>query len=276
MHWINTRNAASGRLIRTPADRPSQLAQFVDQIMSDTTIYRDGDVSYWENYLKGRPKYSQKFFDTIFAYHKKHGGDWGVSYDVGTGAGQAASLFAPKFKTVIGSDMEESQIRVAATRLAHVQNLEFIHSRAERLSDRFPGHSADLVAVSEALPLMDVREVLQSAATLLKPGGTFAAWYYGRPLFVCDASDELDVGCNDAYSNLVDAIYRDIVPHVLEFMPKAKLQVLMEHQASGLADVELPQELFEDVHRHTWNDDIGSMSFVSSLPAIGLDDNWTK
>ncbi|KAJ7230933.1 hypothetical protein C8J57DRAFT_1251495 [Mycena rebaudengoi] len=68
-----------------------------------------------------------------------------------------------------------------------------------------PG-SLDLITVAEAIALMDMPTALDAFAKVLKPGGTIALWFYGRPHFVSaeGKTAPLDVAANKAYLALAD------------------------------------------------------------------------
>ena len=56
-------------------------------------------------------------------------------------------------------------------------------SSTERLSALHDPASGDLVAAAECMPLFDAPSALASFAHSLRPGGTSAIWFYGRPAF---------------------------------------------------------------------------------------------
>lgn len=50
---------------------------------------------------------------------------------------------------------------------------------------------ADFVAVAECIPSMDAEQAMTGFAKLLRPGGTVAIRFYGRPIFADEKSQDL-------------------------------------------------------------------------------------
>ena len=104
----------------------------------------------------------------------------------GSGAGQAAAELASRIKHVIASDIEIDHLNVTRSRLKQLsieQRISYTLSRGEDLVTKHPSQSANMIATPEAIALMDPVAALSSFATVLKPGGTLATCFYGRPTF---------------------------------------------------------------------------------------------
>lgn len=177
----------------------------------------DYNEKYWTDYLAARPEYSQDFYEFICDYHREQYGQWALAHDVGTGPGQVAAQLTKYFDRVIASDNNESHLTVALHRLGplattgHDQVSARVHltqSTAEALAANFPANSADLVTAAECLPLLDADKALASFHTLLKPRGTLAIWFYGRPIF---AEPAYAPRCQPLYDAIVDRAYAKVI-----------------------------------------------------------------
>ncbi|KAI9048780.1 hypothetical protein LZ554_007611 [Drepanopeziza brunnea f. sp. 'monogermtubi'] len=144
----------------------------------------------WDQYVKHRPAYRAPFWARIYDYHASHGsGHFGVAHDVGAGAGIASQELASRFRTVIVSDPNEDYIRAAAARLTassspHLglpkeERFTFLRESGEQSSVRTG--TVDVLVVCEAIHFMDIDRAMREFARQLKPGGTLAISYYGRP-----------------------------------------------------------------------------------------------
>ncbi|KAL8911961.1 MAG: hypothetical protein Q9171_002937 [Xanthocarpia ochracea] len=144
------------------------------------------DHEFWDAYVSTRPNYSQSFYKIIHGYHSSHSSSHTLAHDVGCGAGQVAAELTQNYAHVAVSDAEADHVGAAKSRLTNgydAARISYTHSKAEDLSSHHPPASADLIAVAEAVVLMDRDTGLQSFARILRPGGTLAAWFYGRPSF---------------------------------------------------------------------------------------------
>lgn len=144
------------------------------------------DHEFWDAYVSSRPNYSQPFYEIIYHYHSAHSSSYDLAHDVGCGAGQVTVELAQHYAHVVASDTDADHLAVAKGRLApdfDESRVSYTHSKAEDLAFHHPKASADLVAAAEAVVLMDRDSGLRSFAEVLKPGGTLAVWFYGRPTF---------------------------------------------------------------------------------------------
>ena len=145
-----------------------------------------GDSFDWSTYLAARPVYTESnFYDQIFAYHKSRGNGWTLAHDVGTGPGNVAHDLSHHFDHIQASDPSIAHFDEAKHRLGD-RNVTIVESRGETLLEKTDAElhgKADLVAVAETIALMEPVRALENFAGLLKPGGTLAVWFYGRPVF---------------------------------------------------------------------------------------------
>ncbi|KAL9597701.1 MAG: hypothetical protein Q9219_004958 [cf. Caloplaca sp. 3 TL-2023] len=144
------------------------------------------DHEFWDAYVSTRPNYSEPFYKIIHDYHAAHSSSHDIAHDVGCGAGQVAAQLAKKYDHVVASDIDSAHVTVAKNRLSPdypEPRISYTYAKAEDLSSHHAPASADMIAAAEAVVLMDRDAGLQSFARVLKPGGTLAAWFYGRPTF---------------------------------------------------------------------------------------------
>jgi len=144
------------------------------------------DTEFWDAYVSSRPMYSQSFYERMYEHHAAHSTSFAVAHDVGCGAGQVAAELASHFDHVVASDNIAHHLAVAKARLTPLfdaSRISYAHCTGEDLASHHKPASADMVAAAEAMVLMDADAGLRSFATVLKPGGTLATWFYGRPTF---------------------------------------------------------------------------------------------
>ena len=129
------------------------------------------------HYADSRPTYPPDLFDWLATQCPEHTLVW----DCGTGSGQAAVALAPYFDHVIATDASPAQ-------LDHAQphpKVQYRHVPAE--DSGLDEQSVDLITVAQALHWFDFPKFFTEVLRVLKPGGLFAAWSYGR-LDVADAA----------------------------------------------------------------------------------------
>lgn len=146
------------------------------------------DAAYWDTYLTARPKYSPAFYDLIYRYHASKGsGGLSIVHDVGAGPGQVAAAVASRVDMIHLSDVNEKHLDVARHYLSRIPKslakASFTTCSGTTLREHFPQGEADLLLCGESFALMDVDAALDNFAQVLKPRGTLAIWYYGRPMF---------------------------------------------------------------------------------------------
>lgn len=228
----------------------------------------DATVIDWSNYLFARPDYNKSsFYDMLYDYHSRHGGEWGTAYDIGCGPGQVAAELATRFARVRGSDRSEHIVETARRAYHDRPNLAFETCLAEDAAKPAVGDtedrvsSADLVTVAECIPILDTAAAMNAFATLLQPGGTLAVWFYGGPIYVAPEEGGADPACVAA----VEALHRTITDRSLdEFRPFAGTSWEQGHTkvSTSLDCIEFDPALWRDVHRIKWNTEDRTMNFT--------------
>ncbi|KAF2201581.1 S-adenosyl-L-methionine-dependent methyltransferase [Delitschia confertaspora ATCC 74209] len=214
------------------------------------------DVGFWRAYVAGRPTPTEDFFRLINEYHKSHGNpQFRVAHDVGTGPGNIAERLAPYYEHVVGSDVNESALAAAPSLVPfqYLNRMTFVKSPAEGLaSGVVPSEvgvgKTDLITVSECIPLLDTQKALEAFHALLKPGGTLAIYFYGRPVFT------------DGDAKMCDEIYDKIATRICQFnLPMKDTPGFpfhlrgVEALESWLDNIPIPAEQWTGVQRHKWN-----------------------
>ncbi|KAI9687410.1 MAG: hypothetical protein M1820_010464 [Bogoriella megaspora] len=215
--------------------------------------------SYWDIYLAHRPTYSPSFYEIIYNYHRDIGNNsWHLAKDIGTGPGNVAAILSPKFDKIHASDPGATHVEVAKERLARdgIQNVNVYQSTAEKLLSAgvTKPNTVDLLAVAEAMPLMDARTSLDSFAQITAKGGTLAIWFYGRPIFVDPLTGGVETTraarCQRIFDEICIRAYSRIRP-----MKGTHWEVASSTLFSWLDNVELPEDTWGKVRRYKWNAD---------------------
>lgn len=212
------------------------------------------DEAYWESYLQARPKYSNgNFYSKVLGYHDTHSRRYLVAHDVGTGPGQVAAVLSDRFEKVIASDVNQTHLDVCKRRNATGKgNISSILCAGEEISSHVPAKSADAVFSGEALALMDTERALSAFAKILKPNGTLAVWYYGRPIF-------RNTNCQAIYDKIVNTLFGAIIkgggPDKTEQWKRTT-----DIMASWFDNIRFEEWEWKDVERYKWNTD-GKMTF---------------
>lgn len=231
------------------------------------------DTQWWDAYGKARPQYSHVYWDTLYTYHDRRGGEdsgdghYSLSHDIGCGPGNIARTLAQRFARVVASDVSSTGLKAASSLLSPnvLQKTSLVRVPAEEwtsvASDTLKinpidgsaplpsrlDRAADLVLYSECIPMMDAELAVASAAQLLKPGGTLAISFYGRLTF---GDDERGRRCQEAHDRLINTIMHVGNPPKGgdEFFKRSA-----QAMASKLDNIGLPEDKWEDVERHKWN-----------------------
>ncbi|KAJ8126822.1 hypothetical protein O1611_g6816 [Lasiodiplodia mahajangana] len=151
----------------------------------------DNGNAFWRAYIANRPSPPESFLQLIYSYHKENGDPrTAVAHDVGTGPGNIAQRLLPYFDYVVGSDVADDALNMARVLIppTDLSRMAFVRSPAEELvAASLPKHAGlgetDLLLVSECIPLLDAPRALEAFHTMLRPGGTLAIYFYGRPIF---------------------------------------------------------------------------------------------
>lgn len=225
---------------------------------------------YWEDYLTVRPDYTEDdFYASLLQYHRSHRGqslpDKAIAHDVGTGPGQVAAVLSGHFDAIVASDLNESHLAIAQKRLARsldsaaLARVAFERLAAEDVHSTHEPGSAAFVAVGETIPLLDHAKALHSWATILRPGGTLAIWFYGRPHFA--AGEGYDAAaCQRIYDKIADAMFAKHIKNGSGPAHKAGWKRATDCMSSFLDNVDLDPEQWTNVQRRKWNSDC-KMSF---------------
>jgi SAM-dependent methyltransferase len=220
------------------------------------------DAGFWRQYIASRPSPSEAFFRVIQEYHEAHGDpSTAIAHDVGTGPGNIAERLLEYYDHVVGSDVNQQALAAAPFLVSPelVPRLTLVHSPAESLADAGVIDSGvggrgttDLVTVSECIPLLDAPRALAAFRTLLRPRGTLAIYFYGRPIFTG--------GPDPAH---LDALYDRLATRICSFLlPFKGTPGFPIHQRAGeamfsqLDSIALPSQEWADVVRYKWNADI--------------------
>lgn len=135
------------------------------------------------HYHSVRPTYPRSLFQAIMSYHKV-GRE--LVLDVGCGTGKATFPMTEYFDTVIGVDPSSKMLEIARRekKMLGKRQVEFTCISGEALSDSFEPKSVDMVVAAESIHWCNRDKLYKQVAQVLKPGGTFAFWFYVQPLFV--------------------------------------------------------------------------------------------
>lgn len=222
----------------------------------------NGGPDFWKEYVDARPHPTDDFFDLIHAYHTVHGDPRSrVAHDVGTGPGNIAVKLLRHFDHVVGSDVNEKALAAAPALISvdKLKRMTLVVSPAEQLpSAVMPEHvgkgQTDLVVVSECIPLLDVPSALEAFSTMLRPGGTLAIYFYGRPIFTGDDAD----GLNEMYDRVATRLCQLQWP--IKGTPGFTFHARsLEALSSSLDNVAIPSDAWESVERYKWNPDFSLM-----------------
>jgi SAM-dependent methyltransferase len=225
---------------------------------------------YWEDYLTARPDYTQNgFYASMLQYHRSRQGQSlpgkSIAHDVGTGPGQVAAALSGHFDAIVASDLNQSHLTIAQKRLARsldsatLAKISYERLAAEDVHTTHAAGSAAFVAVGETMPLLDHAKAIHSWATLLRPSGTLAIWFYGRPHFVAGEGYDAEA-CQQIYDTIADAMFAKYIKNGSGPAHTAGWKRATDCMSSFLDNVDLDPENWTDVQRWKWNSDC-EMSF---------------
>lgn len=139
-----------------------------------------------QTYATNRLDYDPSVYQAVLDAHKLNDGQLGTLVDVGCGPGFAARALAPYFDTVIGLDPSKGMVEAAKSMGGVTQSskpIRFEVSTAEDLGQHLEpavaDSSVDLITASNAAHWFDLQNFWETAARVLKPGGTVAIWTSG-------------------------------------------------------------------------------------------------
>lgn len=228
-------------------------------------VASDSEDEYWKSYEATRPNYRDSgFFDIIYSYHLSKGAStaFNVAHDVGCGSGVVASHLATRFAHVIASDNNCSSLDAARRFLATTLLASKFSSSlctGEDLAKHHAPQSADFIGAAECLPLMDADAALEAFATVLKPGGTLAIWFYGRPHF---SEPEFARICQPLFDSIMDRAFSKVING---FGPErtASWKRTASAMASWLDYLDFPTGSWEKVQRWKWNSKSAALGFFT-------------
>lgn len=208
-------------------------------IQKGDNVYNLGQ-DFWEKYIIGRPAIPQTFFDLIFKYHSDHNGRFDVAHEVGAGVGVHSPRLAKRFMHILVSDVIDSNVQIAKTRLQGSYN--FKTSSLEDCID-LPAESVDLVFASTMMHFTRVDDAIKAVHHQLKPGGTFAAGLYGTYALH-------DVEMQKIWCQIVLWICDNIIQ---KYGLSDHGKTILQNEASGLDSVGLPEKWFSPAMRYDYN-----------------------
>ncbi|MCJ1374634.1 hypothetical protein MMC20_005866 [Loxospora ochrophaea] len=225
------------------------------------------DSAFWDAYVSTRPNYSPSFYGLMYAHHAAHSSSFAVAHDVGCGAGQVAAELTSRFAHVVASDNNDTHLTVARRRLAASGNsrVSYTLSKGEDLASKHPSSSVDMIAAAECMVLMDSDEGLASFAKLLKPGGTLATWFYGRPTF---SEPAYAAKCQPLLDEIMVRNWRKVIQGSGPAR-QSGFKRAADGMASWLDYVQFSPEIWTDVKRIKWNPQ-GTLPFFGK-EACGFD-----
>lgn len=215
---------------------------------TDSSLFDGGADFDWTRYTTNRPVYSPAFHDRIWDYHRSHSNHWTLAHDVGTGPGNVASVLSTRFDKVTASDPSGFHVAVAQRHLS-ASNVTVEQCRAEDLVTLMGPDShgkADLITLAECIPLIDAEEAFSGFAKVLRPGGTLAIWFYGKPIFAAKGQER----SQRIYDQIAGKAFSRIFP-----IKDTIWQHAFTVMASWLDCIGFPREDWTDVERTKWNHD---------------------
>lgn len=139
------------------------------------------DKKFWSNYLKGRPRAPDVFFERLFNYHQAQCGTFGTVHDAGAGNAPYAQKLRSKFAHVIVSDIVAANIKLAQDRLG-TDGISYRAAKVEEADD-IPTGSVDMVFATNVMHFPDQKVAMAAIAKQLRSGGTFACSVFGPARF---------------------------------------------------------------------------------------------
>ncbi|MCH6256619.1 class I SAM-dependent methyltransferase [Puniceicoccaceae bacterium K14] len=137
----------------------------------NTPHQQDHFSSIAENYAKGRISYPKELYELLVSLCNESE----LAWDCATGSGQAAKDLAKYFRSVIATDISESQL----SKRQKNSTIEFRKAPAEASEIR--SNSVDLVTVAQAIHWFDLEPFWNELQRVSKPNGVFAFWGYQWP-----------------------------------------------------------------------------------------------
>ena len=158
----------------------------------------------------------------------------------------------------MGSDVNDAALAAAPAIVPqeYLPRMTFVKSPAEGLVEAgIPANvgkgKTDLITVSECMPLLDAPKSLEAFHTMLRPGGTLAIYFYGRPIFTGTDAERL----NSLYDKVATRICQFLLP--FKGTPGFPFhQRGAEGLGSWLDNIALQAPQWSNVQRLKWNNDV--------------------
>ncbi len=156
------------------------------------------DDKFWDNYVKGRPRVPDAFFERIFeAFTRPRAEPLGLFTTSELEVGLTPGKLGSRFDHVIVSDVVAGNVELAR-RNNPGPGFTFRVAKVEDMDNLVPG-SVDMVFATNVMHFPEPQEVaMQAVAEQLRPGGTFAAALFGPARFR-DAQATGPLGSGSAY-----------------------------------------------------------------------------
>ncbi|KAI4121899.1 MAG: hypothetical protein LQ338_006099 [Usnochroma carphineum] len=203
----------------------------------------------WDSYIIHRPAPTADFYQLIYDHHRANGGEFNLAHDIGTGPGNIAEQVGTTFKRVHASDPSAYHRSVAEHRLKAIDPDKFStqQCRGEDISNAGHKHgSVDLITVAQCIALMDTEQATSGFAKLLKPAGTLAIWFYGRPAFADPSQQQSQIIFNQILSKALDRVRP---------MKGTGFEPATIMLRAFLDNVAFPEKDWKQVRRLKWNYD---------------------
>ncbi|MBX2990797.1 MAG: class I SAM-dependent methyltransferase [Bacteroidetes bacterium] len=153
-------------------------------------------------YAEYRPRYPKELFAYLASLTSEHE----LAVDCATGNGQAAVGLADYYGRVVALDQSPQQ-------LAHAPRhprITYQIGKAEALG--VAPHTADLVAVAQALHWFSLDEFYAEARRVLKPAGILAVWTYG----INCISPEIDTLVREYHDKVLEGYWPPERSHIID------------------------------------------------------------
>ena len=171
---------------------------------------------------------------------------------MGAGPGQVTAELTTHFKHVVASDINTTHLAVAEHRLASLissQQVILVPCPAEEIAKIHAQCSADLIAAAECFPLVDAKVAVDAFSQVLRPNGTLAIWFYGRPIF---AESEYAGKCQPLLNSILDLQFAKIIKKCPP-QQKTSWERATNRMASWLDDIKLDSDVWRDIERRKWS-----------------------
>jgi ubiquinone/menaquinone biosynthesis C-methylase UbiE len=202
--------------------------------------YADHFGTQTQNYLHFRPTYPRELFQYLASLVNEKN----VAWDCGAGNGQAALTLANKFKRVIATDINQTQLDVAIKK----ENIEYRCCAAEETT--IQDQSVDLITVAQALHWFDFEKFYREVKRVLKPQGIIAIWCYS----LGKITPEIDV-----------IIYRFYQTILNDYWPKERRYIDDEYKTIPFPFHEIISPQFIIEKQMTFSQLMGYLSTWSAL-----------